>query len=875
MKTNIFSECPGEVSLDTAVLYKWRPFLPSVSSEYLTDEQRSKLLSESKAYKVLHASSSVNSDLIDFAEYGFDHKVKKDSFGSYLKTNSLDKKSLALVGNNLSDLEKVESFAVPQLSDEEKEIEDTVNPFFGCINVDSKSIYLLDLPGEEWKFNDDSKKVVKEKQHTFYIGDIGYFILHPLTYSKCTVEFSDLYLNTDFSSISLESIQETYAGDETISNIILKDNLLFIQKADGTINISILSLKYPGTTSILSSIVKLANELNGIFRVGYNISNNMTLDEFYSMTEPEDSDEEPEYVHKKVGDQTETLYLYDDVEHNYSEDLISRGIYKIEFYNTAKVPEEGQTEEDLYTDIDVLDYLGLIDKSSDEKIIIPMMTVVLGPENNCPNNLDENYYKFDKLYYDFDDTSQIEFDNDVLNKYNYSNLIQEITNRKVLYVVTDSESNSTDINLSLESWKVSNNPNRNQSKYSLRNDFLDVTKNGIKIFKEDHGLAIDKNSYILLGNSGININDTKEFPLLSRKYKKCKNNINSYHDNIVYSLTDKVNCDLREWTSGVVENINENPEYSPVWITNESNWLLSNKDYVEVSISQSKVGGTISPTGLRSFKRGCDIVFDLDLKDEYEVKKITRVGSLNDSSDIPSCDYSIYKEDGKDKLVMYNFNSKSDDTYSLFFEIGKIKSNLNVSWIYQEDYYTADDDDPQSPSGYEFKVTSNGEDISKANYGDTVEVEVIQTSTDDDWVYSFIGYRLSSEGGSILHEVEGNKFSFKLLSRDEAIGLVLAGREYTVEIINTEGCEVEKEYTKVRYGKPFETKYYVFDGYKDEIYNNVTNDGVITITDANTKKELILDWSISGLDENYYRTFTINRVEKDLLIDLKFKEDAD
>jgi hypothetical protein len=224
---------------------------------------------------------------------------------------------------------------------------------------------------------------------------------------------------------------------------------------------------------------------------------------------------------------------------------------------------------------------------------------------------------------------------------------------------------------------------------------------------------------------------------------------------------------------------------------------------------------------------------------------------------------------------MYNFNSKSDDTYSLFFEIGKIKSNLNVSWIYQEDYYTADDDDPQSPSGYEFKVTSNGEDISKANYGDTVEVEVIQTSTDDDWVYSFIGYRLSSEGGSILHEVEGNKFSFKLLSRDEAIGLVLAGREYTVEIINTEGCEVEKEYTKVRYGKPFETKYYVFDGYKDEIYNNVTNDGVITITDANTKKELILDWSISGLDENYYRTFTINRVEKDLLIDLKFKEDAD
>lgn len=870
MRTVFGSSGGGEVNLNTAVLYKWRPFTPSVSSDYLTSEQKSKLLSDAKAYKVLHASSSVNSDLIDFAEYGFDYKIRKNSYGSYLKTNDLDKKSLSLVGNSLSDLEKIESFAIPQLSEEEKD-EEEENKFFGCISIDEKSIYMIDLPGEDWEFVDNKKIITKESTKKFYIGDIGYFELVPLTYTKINVNFSDNDLNTDFSSYDLEEIRSIYSEDETISNIQLLDNLLIIQKTDGSIILNILSLKYSEGIGIISAIVKLSNSLKDLFKINYNLNSNMSLDEFYSRTEVNPETGESDFVYEKKGQQSGDVYLYDKETFESYESLLSRGIYKVEFYNTSLEVPEGSKEEDLYIDSEIREYLGL-DENNDDATY-PIFTVIFGPESSCPNNdpKETSYYKFDNLYYDFDKISDSITDNEILNKYEYSNLIQEITNRKVLCVATNSESSDLSVNLSYSAWKVSKNSNRNQNKYSLRNDFLNITKNGLRVFEDDHGLAIDKNCYVLLGGNGVNIDNTDLYPILSRKYNRCKTNWNNhYHENVVYPISANIVSDLRGWVSNVSGNINENPEYSPFWETTNTDWLITNKDYIEVSISQSKISDSISvsPTGIRSFRKGKDIVFDLNLRGEdniesYEIKSIEKDGEI-----IPACDFKI--ED--DKLTIYNYNSPLE-TSSLFFNIGKIKSNLNVLWSFKDDYYEEDDNDLQNPKGYSFSVEATSGDISEACVGDNIKVNVYKTNEDeDDWVYSLAGYTLSSEGNEILHEVENNEFSFVLSSKDETISLILEGRTYTVEIIDRVGCEVETELGKVKYGMPFKTKYYVLDGYEDKIFNYVDNNGNIVITDANSKENVTIDWSISSIDEDGYHEFTIERVEKDYLISLKFDE---
>lgn len=133
-----------------AVLYKWHPYFPDYP-EKVTKELKDKIIKDATSEKKLYLSSTIVSDLIEFAEYKFNFKTGRENYKEYLLNNFLDTESRKVVGSNFRDLQKIENYVIPQLSKEVRDWDDRRDGYFGAINLDNNQICLIDVPENFWK----------------------------------------------------------------------------------------------------------------------------------------------------------------------------------------------------------------------------------------------------------------------------------------------------------------------------------------------------------------------------------------------------------------------------------------------------------------------------------------------------------------------------------------------------------------------------------------------------------------------------------------------------------------------------------------------------------------------------------------------------
>lgn len=196
----------------------------------------------------------------------------------------------------------------------------------------------------------------------------------------------------------------------------------------------------------------------------------------------------------------------------------------------------------------------------------PIMTIILGPESNVPNNSSDMYYSYDPMLSDKNLNSR-------LSLVEYKKLYEEITKSKSIWLLLSQDNNEIEsINLSYRSWIDSSNPNRNMKDYVVRNDEYYSTKNSLKTIEklDNTEFWYDKNSGTIVGNK-INTNH----PILDRKLSSLTNN-NNYSPYINYNLGDKVVFGKKKinasgetedliWVSLHSNNIGNSPVFSNSW----------------------------------------------------------------------------------------------------------------------------------------------------------------------------------------------------------------------------------------------------------------------------------------------------------------------
>jgi len=149
MKT-IASENQVLMKFYVAVLYKWHPYFPS-NINNISEELKSQIIKDSTSVKTLLLSSTISSDLIEFAEYKFGFKISGEDYKERLLNNFLDSYSREIVGIDFRDLQKVENNTVLQKSQEQKEIKEDDLGYFGAVSIDNDQIYMVDAPQGIWK----------------------------------------------------------------------------------------------------------------------------------------------------------------------------------------------------------------------------------------------------------------------------------------------------------------------------------------------------------------------------------------------------------------------------------------------------------------------------------------------------------------------------------------------------------------------------------------------------------------------------------------------------------------------------------------------------------------------------------------------------
>ena len=142
----------------------------------------------------------------------------------------------------------------------------------------------------------------------------------------------------------------------------------------------------------------------------------------------------------------------------------------------------------------------------------PILTIELGPESDCYNNYIERKSEDKDLNIDlYYPNGKYKNRNDVeLSDIDYRNLCQEITNKKVFYIV-QTPNELTSVNISLAAWNKSELPHRNKKNWNVTNDhYKGAIDNEYNIFTTQYNNSlVDTSSMILLGNQEINLTNRR------------------------------------------------------------------------------------------------------------------------------------------------------------------------------------------------------------------------------------------------------------------------------------------------------------------------------------------------------------------------------
>lgn len=407
----------------------------------------------------------------------------------------------------------------------------------------------------------------------------------------------------------------------------------------------------------------------------------------------------------------------------------------------------------------------------------PILTIELGPESDCYNNYIERKSEDKDLYLDlYYPNGKYKNRNDVeLSDIDYRNLCQEITNKKVFYIV-QTPNELTSVNISLAAWNKSELPHRNKKNWNVTNDhYKGAIDNEYNIFTTQYNNSlVDTSSMILLGNQEINLTNT---PILKEKIELCERNENFYKREITYKKNDVVIYELDKYKSLSDNNTSNDPDVSKYWeklgyiSMSEKKIILSifnqekeygigdsviynGKRYESISINNTTVPGTDGS----KWKEKREI-------NAEEKSIIESIYSIDKEYKINSC--IIYTDYKKYKCLIANKNKKPD--ISEYWE--KLKYNNEqektlISHNYR-DNLVYNEGDIVTFRGFEYKSLING------NIFDNPEISCYWT-------------RLDKKGDFILDRIEKEKEYKSILVMSEN-GNVFPFGNISAKVMNEDG----------------------------------------------------------------------------------------
>lgn len=535
------------------------------------------------------------------------------------------------------------------------------------------------------------------------------------------------------------------------------------------------------------------------------------------------------------------------------------GVWKVEIYNQQI--ESNNNEYGGFIEHDTLKFLGKYNSTLDPT---PALTIVLGPDPNIKNNSEDMYYQ-DGIYNDLGKIT--------LTTSEYMNLWQEITDRKIIYIVVSSDGTLKDINLSYSAWTQTPNPNRNQKDYSLRNDYFFETRDSIKITGNFLGsnMIHDKTSHTLLGTKKLNI--SSDCPIISSKISRAKG---IYSPNVLYNEGDKIVVNGRTWRSSISGNIGQDPEYSNYWTLDQSEeWSIQNSDYIHIFVSSnSKEYGEISPVGNITIKENSEVTFivkpnlgySFPIQEEIDKGKSTtdliKVGAEPFFCNNITVDGDKIKLRGIDKpsnVKIFFQPVKSRVFFEMYVAKDWIKNEGNEAY-YRYPNFALDTKLITAVNGKIVNLDENG--LLLADIGDKVQIKVDTSESDyilqDFWYQDELG-----EYHTVLPDKDGSIYIDNVNFSYRAYQINLSTRKYECKVISYEGGEINKYGEYLDWGKSFVLKFYEKPGYEFvDVKLYYANSG-----------ELVNDSSVYRVDSSSeVKSLTIISVTSDFNIELIFRK---
>lgn len=577
----------------------------------------------------------------------------------------------------------------------------------------------------------------------------------------------------------------------------------------------------------------------------------------------------------------------DTYEFNDGNEIVTKGIYKVEIY--IDFINSNNSDYGGFIETNTLDYLNV--KTTN----IPSVIITLGPTPDLLNNSDDMYYYSNDI---------ISLSRVRISDSEYHDLEQEISNRKVLYLIVSSDGTLESVNLSQTAWKRSPNPNRNQNKYSLRNDEFFETRDYVIPVKENSSysnLIIDNTSGVLLGTKKLDIE--KECPYLNLKINRSKN---TFSPNTLYKEGSVVVVNGRSWESCISGNIGQDPEYSPYWILSESeDYSIGSPDYTFIYVLSNNISfGKITPSGTVTVKNDfsyVDLIIVPTVGYSFPI-----INELNDGSRIYSDLITINSKKASLSLIDRNNTTQHEDG------MGNVTVNLRLLDIQPLDSIMIIFPEILTKLLFSYSVFNdwvqkNGQSTiyeghnSLTNYGVFFEIEspignMIDTSEVEGYIdvqpkQSFrVTININNSSGYVIDSLVGmvddtiigeyepttTKVDSKLKSIFDIPTIDYIKAQFTINlttkifdcnVVSVIGAEVSKAGEYINYGQKFILNFYMQEGYiynekGIELYDNPELTGSpyktgyeIDTTDLNN---MIL--TIPVVKSNYYIKFNFSKL---------------
>lgn len=596
----------------------------------------------------------------------------------------------------------------------------------------------------------------------------------------------------------------------------------------------------------------------------------------------EDYDESKKFFGTLINESYSVIYLDIPGEEN------SSPIWMVELYDSYIETNHSISEKT--KDFPFISYKLLELISSPEKISHkPNYIITFGPEDNYINNFGENqddysfYYKNNLEYYLTKSSDYIK-----ISEKEWASLFREITSKEILKIVISSEGLlSQVINLSRLSWDISSNPNRNQNKYSLRNDEFWATRDFYKVDNESEILKDIRSGTIIATKK---LSNTDSLPILSSKLALLGKR---YSARKVYKESETVLVNDYIYSSLISGNLGENPTYSNYWkqiepyklgdedkyVDNylESLSLLRNNlsgDYYQAYIhTNNKAFGRVSPQGQQYFRKGSNQKIYIYPNAGYEITELIvysngrRVSSQKKklsfvedkmaylyefpSNIESSIDIKVIFSKQQGGIVLYSLSGVNDNTEIRISSLSDIE--VHTTGKNQESGIKVTFDD-------EINISEKGELI----FNENTVFPVVMHVSDDLSPYSFSGISVKGkENTTGLLQVDISNDSKKVIFYDnnESLNIVfnVHPKKLNCQIKPDNGVEVSSLGSYVDYSNGYSISFaminendqpelvFDFGSYPDpEIISNL---GDFQINNLN--KQTLLDGNLNNTNGIY------------------------